>query len=131
VHELQDIHAKYGNFPESYTIKNTLGYKQSEKTIQKRRELLTGRSRPVEASIKQSETMKQKYLTQSWIHAGKTYEDIYGVEQAEQRKAKLRGPRGPRKNPPGPQELVTCPQCGKTGGISNMKRYHFDNCATQ
>ena len=24
VHELQDIHAKYGNFPESYTIKNTL-----------------------------------------------------------------------------------------------------------
>jgi hypothetical protein len=24
--------------------------------------------------------------------------------------------------------LVTCPHCGKTGGQTNMRRYHFDNC---
>lgn len=23
---------------------------------------------------------------------------------------------------------VTCPHCNKTGGATNMKRYHFDNC---
>ena len=26
------------------------------------------------------------------------------------------------------QEIVTCPHCGKSGGISAMKRHHFDNC---
>lgn len=26
------------------------------------------------------------------------------------------------------QKLVTCPYCGKTGGISAMKQHHFDNC---
>ena len=25
---------------------------------------------------------------------------------------------------------VTCPHCGKTGGHTNMKRYHFDRCKT-
>jgi len=27
-----------------------------------------------------------------------------------------------------PQEKVKCPYCPKEGGISNMKRWHFDNC---
>ena len=26
------------------------------------------------------------------------------------------------------QPIVSCPCCGKTGGQSNMKRWHFDNC---
>jgi len=26
------------------------------------------------------------------------------------------------------QPKVTCHHCGKTGGVSNMKRWHFDNC---
>lgn len=26
------------------------------------------------------------------------------------------------------QQIVTCPHCKKEGGISNMKRHHFDNC---
>lgn len=25
-------------------------------------------------------------------------------------------------------QVVTCPYCGKEGGVTNMKRYHFDNC---
>jgi hypothetical protein len=29
---------------------------------------------------------------------------------------------------PKPQKIVTCPICGKTGGKSNMTRYHFNNC---
>jgi hypothetical protein len=30
----------------------------------------------------------------------------------------------------GPQKKATCPHCGKLGGISAMKHYHFDNCPT-
>ncbi len=26
------------------------------------------------------------------------------------------------------QKIITCPHCDKSGGISLMKRYHFDNC---
>ena len=26
------------------------------------------------------------------------------------------------------QELIRCPHCKKLGGISLLKRYHFDNC---
>ena len=28
----------------------------------------------------------------------------------------------------GPQDTTTCPHCSKNGGVSNMSRYHFDNC---
>jgi hypothetical protein len=31
----------------------------------------------------------------------------------------------------GPQQIVTCPHCGKNGGCSNMSRYHFDNCKSR
>lgn len=27
-----------------------------------------------------------------------------------------------------PKEQVTCPHCNKTGGISSMSRWHFNNC---
>lgn len=30
--------------------------------------------------------------------------------------------------PKGPQTKVMCPHCKKTGGVSNMNRYHFENC---
>jgi hypothetical protein len=35
------------------------------------------------------------------------------------------GPRGKRQNP---APKVECPHCGKIGGISAMKQWHFDNC---
>ena len=88
-----------------------------------------GKIRSVEAKEKQRQTMLAKYKEHPYKNAGKTYEELYS--DAAERKAKLKGPRGPRKNPPGPQKLVTCPCCGKTGGVSNMKRYHFDNCSAQ
>ena len=37
-------------------------------------------------------------------------------------------PSKPYKNKGKPQPQVICPHCGKTGGGSNMKRYHFDKC---
>jgi hypothetical protein len=32
------------------------------------------------------------------------------------------------RRPKGPQTELTCPHCKKTGGASNMKRYHFNKC---
>lgn len=44
-----------------------------------------------------------------------------GIPKSEEWKEKVRKPKGP-------QQTVTCPHCNKTGGISNMPRYHFDKC---
>ena len=109
----------------------SLGYKHSEESIQKRKESMLGYVRPIEVVEKQAKTMREKYQTQDYIHKGKTYEEIYGAEEAEKRKAKLRGKKGPRNNPTKKHDVVTCPHCRKTGGAGNMRRYHFDNCAFQ
>lgn len=42
----------------------------------------------------------------------------YGTHHTEETKNKMRKPK----------ELVTCPHCGKTGGISAMYRWHMDDC---
>jgi group I intron endonuclease len=36
-----------------------------------------------------------------------------------------------RESASGIQEEATCPHCGKTGGISGMTRWHFDNCRSK
>ena len=30
-----------------------------------------------------------------------------------------------------PREIVACPHCGKLGNISQMKRWHYDNCKSR
>lgn len=56
---------------------------------------------------------------QAW-NKGKTGKDShrYGKPLPEETKQKLRKPK----------PLTQCPHCGKIGGISSMKRWHFDNC---
>lgn len=53
---------------------------------------------------------------------GKTREEIFGKEKADEMKLKCRG-LGPRN-----LKLVLCPHCGREGKGGNMSRYHFDNC---
>ena len=43
---------------------------------------------------------------------------------AETRAKMSKSQQGKRK----PHERITCPHCNKTGGNSNMKRWHFTNC---
>lgn len=45
----------------------------------------------------------------------------------------MSGEKNPRYGKPGTmlgktQQTLVCPHCQKIGGISNMKRYHFDKC---
>lgn len=60
-------------------------------------------------------------------------------ETIEKKASKIRGRQSPKKgklygkqkNPmknKGPQPTVECPICKKIGGVSLMKRYHFNNC---
>lgn len=68
----------------------------------------------------------------------KTYEEIYGSDISAKKKQsvsnKLKGRIFPQetlnkmRTPKGPQVRVVCPHCSKEGGVSNMKRHHFDNC---
>lgn len=39
----------------------------------------------------------------------------------EEHLKKMRGPRGPQKQ-------LECPRCGKTGGATGIKQWHFENC---
>lgn len=51
---------------------------------------------------------------------------------------KLKGQPSPKKGLPNegaslankgiPKKKVTCPHCGKEGGVNTMYRYHFENC---
>ena len=56
---------------------------------------------------------------------GRKASDETKIKQSQKRKDFL------FKNPDygkGPQKIVVCPHCDKSGGHSNMTRYHFDNC---
>ena len=81
-----------------------------------------------EAKAKISATLTGKTLSEehkaniSAAHKGKTQSE----ESNRKRSAALKGENNPRYGKPLPK--VTCPHCGKTGGSSIMKRWHFDRC---
>lgn len=51
-----------------------------------------------------------------------TYKELYGEEKADAIKEKK------RQSMKKPQRKVECPHCEKIGGITLMKRYHYENC---
>jgi hypothetical protein len=120
------------------------GRKDSAETIAKRRQSNVGKKR----SNKSKENMSraQQLINRSHEHnpfygmihseatksamslkkKGKTYEEIFGAEKAdEMRKRRGIEQQGRIK---GPQSMLVCPHCNKEGGKGIMKRWHFDNC---
>jgi hypothetical protein len=89
-----------------------------------------GHKRTTESKNNQSNTMKQKYVAGHHPLQGLTYEEKYGLEEAQARRNRLKGPRGP-KLVKRIMPTLECPHCSKVGGAGNMKRYHFDNCSAQ
>lgn len=93
----------------------TSGYTHSEETKQKLSLANTGKP-----GRKHSEESIQKMALSK-----------IGKVRPEEAKQNMRGQRGPKPKMSwlrGPSPKITCPHCGITGGTSNMKRYHFDNC---
>jgi len=88
---------------------------------------ISHRNQSKETRSKISESLKGR---KPWNYGLKT-----GPQSEKQRLAtslSLKGKPSPRKGkilgPYGSQPTITCPHCGKTGGKSNMAKYHFDNC---
>lgn len=79
--------------------KSMKGRKPSEYTQQRKVEVLTGRKASDETKKKMSDART-------------------GFRFTEETKNKMRKPK----------TKVTCPFCNKEGGISQMKRWHFNNC---
>jgi hypothetical protein len=74
-----------------------------------------GKKLSEETKKKLSEAMRGKY-------EGENHPN-YGKKLSEETKRKM---SDAQKGKPKPK--ITCPHCGKEGGSSNMKRYHFENC---
>ena len=110
------------------SLANT-GKPKSKQAIQKRKESIKGYVRPVDINEKISTSLKRLYQEKQYVHKGKTYDEIYGPEEAERKREKLRGIKGPRSKATKKHDSLTCPHCGKSGGQGNMKRYHFSKCA--
>jgi hypothetical protein len=74
------------------------------------------------------QTMREHY-------AGKTYEERFGVEYAAEIKAKQSKPKSNehinnlKANPYNANRpRLSCPHCAKAVSVSNLKRWHGDNC---
>ena len=74
-----------------------------------------------ESKSKISESKKGKCHSKE--SKSKISESLKGKYHSEETKQKLSKSKKGK-----PKQKITCPHCGKEGEISNMKRWHFDNC---
>lgn len=93
------------------------GVKQSKETILKRVESSKGKKMGMWGKKHSPESNEKRRLSM----LGKNT----GPQSLEHRIASGLPKRGMKYKS---QILLSCPHCNKTGGASNMKRYHMDNC---
>lgn len=88
----------------------------------------TGRKHTKETLLKKSISAKLNHQKYPRTHTEETKEKIknslIGRVQPQSQKDKVSAALKGR-----PKSKGTCPHCQKTGGLTNMKRYHFDNCS--
>ena len=120
------------------------GRKDSLDTIDKRRRSNTGKKRSTKSKENMSKAQKMiaragdqnpffgkshsdnTRKTMSAAKKGKSYEEIFGAAKASEMRERRRAEQqGLTK---GPQTIIVCPHCNKTGGTGIMKRWHFDRC---
>lgn len=108
-----------GSFPDIPWNKGKKGYKQSAEACIKKSKALLGIKRGPQSSEhkeKHSLAMKGKNLgPQTAEHIANKTKAKTGVKHKSHKKHGL-------------QEKVCCPHCNVIGGISVMKRHHFDRC---
>ena len=106
--------------------------KMSEEAIVKMRTAKLGKKQSAEQIYSRTKNQKGKKLGPKSIEVRlKISKAKTGVKTgpfSQERRAGLKGKRGPQKNPAGLQQRVICPYCKKEGGISGMQRYHFEKC---
>jgi len=95
----------------------------TKEKISKSKKGVPGRKPSIEENIKRSNSLKGHITTQETKNkislANKGREPFSkNRPMSEEQKIKMRVPR----------IKIECPYCGKIGGNSQMKRWHFDNC---
>ena len=108
--------------------KSHLGKTHSQETKDKMRKSSLGRKHTDESKQKISDRFygvpktDEHKMNMSLCQRGEK-SHWYGKTHSQETKDKISTSSLGRK-----QIIVRCPYCNKTGGISNMKRYHFNNC---
>ena len=116
--------------PEHANIKRSktmAGRKYSKEHCSNIGKTKVGKSLSQEQKRKQSEKMKGRKQTPEHIH-NNTLTKL-GKPKSEVTKAKISATKTGVKI--GPDIIITCPHCNKSGGSRGMKRYHFNNCRWQ
>jgi hypothetical protein len=107
------------------------GKSQSPEHIKNSADARTGKSSSLKGKSQSPEHIKKradanrgkKVGPQSPEHIKKRADSNRGKTRSDAIKQKLHDAQIGRS-----QREVVCPHCGKVGGVSNMTRYHFDNC---
>ena len=81
------------------------------------------------ANMRKSEEQKANMKGRVSPNKDKKRSEEQKANQSVRQTGKKHKPHKPNKNKGEPQPQITCPHCCKTGGNSNMKRWHFDKCA--
>ena len=80
----------------------------------------------------QSNQSEKTRLLRSAAQTGKNHSDEHKAKNSAANKGKTRTEESKKKMSDWqkgvPKRIEQCPHCNKSGGVSNMTRYHFDNC---
>lgn len=109
-----ELQTEYG-----YTIDHTPYYKTFRRVVN------SNRGNTYTLGVKLSAETREKI---SEARKGKKFSAEHCKKISESHKGKTHSAETRKKMSETKRAKVTCTHCNKTGGISNMKRYHFDNC---
>ena len=101
---------------EAKRLKSREGFKHSEESKEKISAALKGKPKSEAHKQKMSEVRLGHKRSQKSIEKQK--QSSKGYKHSEKVKEKMRKPK----------VKVECPYCTQVGGVSQMKRWHFDNC---
>lgn len=102
--------------------RNRIGHRDSEITRQRKSESAIIAQNKPETKLKKSESLK---LVQNEVQ---NRPDVKRKKSESGKIAQNRPETRLKKSLAIKGRVSTCVHCGKTGGIANMTRYHFDNC---
>lgn len=103
------------SYAKNKTYEEIYGEEKASELKQRRIESATGRKLPQKSLDKMAKSISLA---------------TKGVPKSDRHKQNMRKPKSEshREKLKGPRDRILCPHCGLTGGISQMKRWHMNNC---
>jgi len=123
IHGMQGDNNAWRGMKRLPVIPHMLGKKLSEETKRKIGDAHKDKKLSEETKRKISEARKGEKNP----NYGKKHSEETKRKMSESQKSKPKSEEHKRKLRK-PKPKITCPHCGKEGGVSAMNRWHFDNC---